>query len=91
MVGTVSGWLQMWERPFVIEATELVEQGGRYVVDVRWHGRSKAGGAAVESRNTHLWTFRDGLAVRFEVHSDRERALAALGEEQPTGRGDAGH
>jgi hypothetical protein len=29
----------------------------------------------------HLWILADGRAVRFEVHLDREEAMAALGGE----------
>jgi len=45
---------------------------------VRWNGRGKGSGLEIEATGAHLWTFRDGLAVRFDVYRDREEAGAAL-------------
>jgi ketosteroid isomerase-like protein len=78
VTAATSGWLEQWEHPFVIEAQEFVEGGGRIAVVVRWRGRSRLGGSEIEDENTHLWEFRDGKAVRFDVYRDREQALAAL-------------
>ena len=80
VVAATAGWLEQWQRPFVIEAQEFIEEGGRVAVVVRWNGRSKWGGAEIESENTHVWEFREGRAVRFDVYRDREQALAALRE-----------
>jgi ketosteroid isomerase-like protein len=32
----------------------------------------------MEATGAHLWTFRNGLAVRYEVYRDRDEARAAL-------------
>jgi ketosteroid isomerase-like protein len=78
VTAATTGWLEQWEHPFVIEAQEFIEGAGRIAVVVRWRGRSRAGGSVIEDENTHLWEFRDGKAVRFDVYRDRERALASL-------------
>ena len=80
VTAATTGWLESWERPFVIEAEDFIEAGARVAVRVRWSGRARWGGGKVESRNTHVWEFRDGSAVRFDVYRDHDRALAALGD-----------
>ena len=35
----------------------------------------------MEASGAHLWTFRAGLVVRFDVYRDREDARAALESE----------
>ena len=34
---------------------------------------------SVDMQGAHFWTLRDGKAVRIEVFSSRDRALAAAG------------
>jgi ketosteroid isomerase-like protein len=72
------GWLSAWERPMVIEAEEMIERKDRILAMIRWSGRGKGSGVAIGSEGAHLWTFRDGLVVRYEVYRDREEARAAL-------------
>jgi ketosteroid isomerase-like protein len=44
------------------------------------HGRGRGSGAEVQAAQTaHLWTLRDGKAVRLDLFLDRERALEATG------------
>jgi ketosteroid isomerase-like protein len=71
-------WLSAWGRPLTIEAEELVESGDRILALVRWRGRGKGSGVEMEASGAHLWAFRDGLAVRFDVYRDRDDARAAL-------------
>jgi|1185.fasta_scaffold405579_2 ketosteroid isomerase-like protein len=78
VAATLGGWLSAWERPLVIEADELIPAGTRILALVRWRGRGKGSGVEMESEGAHLWTFRDGLAVRFDVYRDRDEARAAL-------------
>jgi hypothetical protein len=49
------------------------------VVLCRYTGRGKGSGLDVDTEGAHLWTMRDGRAVRLEVFSSRERALEAAG------------
>jgi ketosteroid isomerase-like protein len=76
------GWLSAWE---TIEPgePELVDGGDRVVV---WlDGQVNRGrGSGIEVRQppyAFVWTFRDGLAIRMELHVDRAEALAAAGLE----------
>jgi ketosteroid isomerase-like protein len=82
----MAGWLQPWQRPAVIEADEFIEEGSRIAVLIRWKGRGRQSGTPMESEGAHLWTFRDGKAVRYDVYRDRGQALAAL-----RGAGDPDH
>jgi ketosteroid isomerase-like protein len=52
----------------------------RVLVFSREGGRGKGSGAEVQSNPTaHLWTLRDGKAVRMESYWDRAEALEAVG------------
>jgi ketosteroid isomerase-like protein len=44
------------------------------------HGRGRGSGAEVESaRTAHVWTLRNGKAVRLDLYTDREQAFEAVG------------
>jgi ketosteroid isomerase-like protein len=77
-VEDMRAWLSAWERPMVIEAEKMIDRGDRVLVMIRWSGRGKGSGAEIGSEGAHLWKFRDGLVVRYEVYRDREEARAAL-------------
>jgi ketosteroid isomerase-like protein len=78
-VAAMREWLSAWERPLMIEAEEYIQSGDRILVLIHWRGRGKGSGAQIEGRGAHLWTFREGLAVRFDTYRDRDQARAALG------------
>ena len=78
LAATLGAWLSAWERPLLIEAEEFIPSGNRILVLVRWSGRGKGSGVEMEAGGAHLWTFRDGLVVRFDVYRDRGEARAAL-------------
>jgi ketosteroid isomerase-like protein len=70
------GTFEEWE----IEAREVVEVGPNQVIAiVRDRGRPKGSEAVIHNEFAHLWTFRDGLAIRFEAFTDRADALEAAG------------
>jgi ketosteroid isomerase-like protein len=71
-------WLSAWGRPLIIEAEELVPAGDRILALVRWKGHGKGSGVEMEAEGAHLWTFRGGLVVRFDVYRDRDEGRAAL-------------
>jgi ketosteroid isomerase-like protein len=69
-------------RPVVEQISDA--GGGRVLVLAVEHGRGRGSGAEVEAAKTaHLWTLRDGKAVRLDLFLDRERALeiVALSEQ----------
>lgn len=74
-------WFRAWEHPTLVEADEFTEAGERILVMIRWKGRGKESGMPMEGEGAHLWTFREGSAVRFDVYRDRAEALAALDDE----------
>jgi ketosteroid isomerase-like protein len=76
--GAMRAWLAAWERPLKVEAEEFIQSGNRILVLIRWKGRGKGSGVEMQAEGAHLWTFRDGLAIRFDVYRDREEARAAL-------------
>ena len=52
---------------------------GRVLVLAVEHGRGRGSGAEVQAAKTaHLWTLRDGKAVRLDLFLDRERALEVV-------------
>lgn len=62
----------------IVEAGET-EQGERIVVLGQIVGRGRASGLPFRSPFGHVWTIRDGAAVRLEGYLDHDVALAAAG------------
>ena len=58
---------------------EFVGAGDHVVVVFRFQGRGRGSGIPVDERLAHVWTIRDGKAIRMTVHSGREEALRAAG------------
>ena len=60
---------------------QFIDAGDTQVlVFSREGGRGKGSGAEVETHPTaHLWTLKDGLAIRMQSYWEREDALKALG------------
>jgi len=75
---------------FRMEPERFFEMGDRIVVFVHSRARGKGSGVEVEVRPAHLWTMRDGKAVRFELFPERERekALEAVGLSEQHPRAD---
>lgn len=71
-------WLSTWEHWRVVPE-EFLPAGDDVVVLTRYVGKGKGSGAAVDVEGAHLWTIKDGRAVRLVIFSDRERALEAAG------------
>ena len=61
--------------------TRFIDAGGdRVLVFSREGGRGKGSGAEVFTHLTaHLWTLKDGKAVRMQSYWERVDALAAVG------------
>jgi uncharacterized protein len=71
-------WLSEWEN-WRVEGERFITHGDFVVVLTRYRGRGKGSGAAVDTTGAHLWTLRDGKAIRLEIYSSREKALEAAG------------
>jgi ketosteroid isomerase-like protein len=72
-------WMSAWEEPVAVEADEFVESGDRILVLIRWRGRGRGSGVEMEAEGAHLWTFRDGCVISFDVYRHRDEARTALG------------
>ena len=64
-----------------IEVTpeSFMDLGDRLLVEVHTVGHGRASGIRIENRIVHIWTMRDGRAVRFQVFGTRQEALDELG------------
>lgn len=60
---------------FTVELLEVEELAGRVVASMRQRGRGKVSGAEVDHRFTHVWTVRDGRAIRLESFANRDDAV----------------
>jgi ketosteroid isomerase-like protein len=69
---------------FTVELLEVEELAGSVLASMRQRGRGKASGAEVDHRFTHVWTLRDGRAVRLQSFADRDDAVRYV---QRGGRG----
>jgi ketosteroid isomerase-like protein len=69
-------WLSEWD-DWRCEAEEYIAEGESVVVLTRYRGSGKESGASVDTTGAHVWTLRDGMVVRLEVYSNREKALEA--------------
>jgi ketosteroid isomerase-like protein len=70
-------WLSPWEN-WRCEAEEFIAHGDHVVVLARYRGRGKGSGAPVDTQGAHVWTMRNGKAVRLEIFADRQRALESV-------------
>jgi ketosteroid isomerase-like protein len=61
----------------LVEPQEFFDHGDRIAVFFHQRARPRGSSAVVELRAGHLWTLRDGKAVRLEIFPQREKALEA--------------
>jgi ketosteroid isomerase-like protein len=59
---------------FTVELLEVEERDGHVLVSMRQRGRGKASGAEVDHCFTHVWTLRDGRAIRMQSFAHHEDA-----------------
>ena len=72
--------MEKWTEPFEefgFEIVEIAPAGERVLVQLHQHAQGRGSGARVEGDIWHLWTLVGGKAVRAEMFSNREEALAA--------------
>jgi ketosteroid isomerase-like protein len=60
---------------FTVELLAVEEVAGHVVASVRQRGRGKASGAEVDHRFSHVWTLRDGRAIRLQSFAHRDDAV----------------
>ena len=64
---------------FRVSPEEVVESADRVAVIVRIRARGKSSGVEVENRVGHVYTVRDGRAIRLETYASPLAALEAVG------------
>ncbi len=67
-----------WE-DYRMDIEEVLDAGQSVVVIFREQGRGKSSGVPVAQQHPQLWTFRDGLIIRWESFRTRAQALKAAG------------
>jgi uncharacterized protein len=73
------GFLEPWMK-YTIAAEKFRAVGDSVVVATRQHGIGRDSGiAGGRSQQTHVWTFRGGVVIRFEAFANRAEALEAVG------------
>jgi ketosteroid isomerase-like protein len=75
-------WWRDAKEPFEYwrsEPLDFIREGDKVVAPVHFEAKGIGSGATVEMDLANLWTFRDGLIVRFEAYLSLERALEAAG------------
>jgi len=65
---------------FWMTPDELVLRGDDVVVPLKIGGRGKGSGIVIEASYVHVWTLREGRAVRVRTYTDLSEALDSLGE-----------
>jgi ketosteroid isomerase-like protein len=60
---------------FTIELLEVEEIAGHVLASMRQRGRGKVSGAEVDHGFTHVWTLRDGRAIRLQSFSHHDDAV----------------
>jgi ketosteroid isomerase-like protein len=65
------------------EVERFLDAGDKVVTLAIEHGRGRGSGVEVDAaRTAHVWTIRDGKAIRLDLYLDRIRALKDAGLEQ---------
>jgi ketosteroid isomerase-like protein len=69
----------VWEQTSY-EPEEIVDLGDdRFLVLVRVRNRGQASGIELDAEIAHVWTVKEGLAVRMQQFISREAAREAVG------------
>jgi uncharacterized protein len=74
-------FLAAWEQVGMY-ANEFIERGDTVVVLATARGRGKGSGVEAEAKFAHVWTMRDGKAMRIAAYFDQAEALKASGLEE---------
>ena len=74
----VRGWEDVWgEITYTLGEIELID-ARNVLVEVHQEATGAGSGVPVANDVVYLVEVEDGQAIRFEIHSDRESALAAV-------------
>ena len=70
------GLLELWET-LELAPQEITVHGDKVLVVFHQSARG-ASGVPVTNQSTHLWTVRDGKAIRLQAYRSKEQALEAI-------------
>jgi ketosteroid isomerase-like protein len=62
-----------------VDPEEIIDAGDSIVVPIRLTGKAPSTGLALDYRAIHVWTMRNGKAIRLRLYESRDRALEAAG------------
>jgi ketosteroid isomerase-like protein len=79
--GFVDSWLESFD-DFSIRPELLVQAGDTVVVVAHQHGRGQGSGIELDTQVVHVWTVRDGKALRWWGPRTLDDALTQLGDER---------
>ena len=60
------------------EPEEVIDLGDRYLVLLHMRARVRGSDAQLDAQVAHVWEFRDGRVVKWDVYGDRESARKAI-------------
>jgi hypothetical protein len=69
-------WIDSFDG-FQVEPEQVVERDDKLIAVVHQSGRGRASGVRVDARLAHVWTIKEGRAVRWEAVAAPEDALAS--------------
>jgi ketosteroid isomerase-like protein len=78
IVAEIKSFLEIWEE-IRIELVEVIPVDDRLVAVVGFHVLGRGSRVPLEGSVAHVWTWRDGKAVRLQAFMSKEQALEALG------------
>jgi ketosteroid isomerase-like protein len=61
-----------------LEPEEVIDLGGSYLVLVHMRARVRGSDAQLDAQIAHVWEFRDGRVVAWDVYGDRATAMKAI-------------
>src|SRR5829696_2819176 len=77
-VAFMERFLESWEE-YRLTPERFIDAGDQVVVLYQAVGRGRGSGIDLETRFGHVWTVREGRAVRWEVFRTHGEALEAVG------------
>jgi ketosteroid isomerase-like protein len=80
--GFVDSWLESFD-DFSIRPELLVQAGDTVVVVAHQHGRGQGSGIELDTRVVHVWTVKQGKALRWWGPRTLDDALEVIGDEKP--------
>jgi ketosteroid isomerase-like protein len=67
------------------EPEDVIDLGDRYLVLLNMRARVRGSDAQLDAQVAHVWEFRNGLVVKWDVYGDRTKAMKALSATGPFG------